>query len=192
MNSESGAGIIFNAGVTVKVTETTISSQAGCYFQVNGTPSSPVTIEPYVAGGVWYMRLCPSASHVFDFLELTGYDEARLTDAAGTYAFTFNKHPQDEDPVVRPPILDIDDPLGRGASRVHHKGNSGAIVEISGKWRITDGQHKLVDALKSSGTLVSYISNKVQLGQAYIVLHEYPHKRGHPVVPYTIALQEAK
>ena len=193
ITATAAGGAVFEAGVTVSIqTGQALISHTDGYFQFDGTPSSPVTIEPYTPGSAWYMQLQPCSNHKFDFLELDGYDMATLTDEDNSYDFTFNKHPQNEDPVVRPPILDIDDPLGRGVSRVHHKGNSAAIVELSGNWRISDGQQKLVNAMKNDALLVCYISNKVQLGQTYIVLHEYVEKRGHPVVPYTIAMQEAR
>ena len=192
ITSGTSAGVVYNAGVTVKVaTGQSLASYGNGYMQFNGTPASHVTIMPYAAGA-YYMRLNPSTLHEFNFLDLDGYDEARLNDEDSTYNFTFSKHPQVEDPVVRPPILDIDDPLGRSYSRVHHKGNSAAIVELTGNWRISDEEQLLVDAMMNNALLVCYVSKKVQLGQARIVLHDYPHERGHPVVPYTIALQEAR
>ncbi|HUU07252.1 MAG TPA: hypothetical protein VMW88_02445, partial [Thermoplasmata archaeon] len=83
-------------------------------------------------------------------------------------------------------------PVGRDHSRIHYKGNSAGIVEISGKWRYTDGQYKRVDAMMKAGLLIGYASNKLQVPSAYIISHDYQFKEGHPTTPYTITLMEAR
>ena len=192
INAESGT-VIFDAGITVKfAANANLTSLSNGIVQVNGTVSSPVIFECYTPGSTWRMVVAGHASNVLDWLEVSDLAGAELWDAGGTYGFGFSKQPQEVDPLQNPPILDIDDPLGRDYSRVHAKGGSAGIVEITGNYRYSDDDHKRVDAMMKARSLVGFVNSKMQVPSAYIILNDYKFREGHLTTPYTITLQEAR
>jgi hypothetical protein len=181
--------LAISAGVTLKmITDGAVLASAGGKFDINGTRASPVHIEPRVAGEAWYLYLYGGATGSdIDYLICTGNP---WTFGDSTDGFVIARKPQKTTPVHRLPEIDDDPILGRGASRIHYKGNRAAIVEISGIWAVADAQYERVDTMMDKGSIVGYASDEVFIPNARIVDHEYERVRGQLYWPYTITLIE--
>lgn len=181
--------IVINAGVDIKMNlYGAVLCLTGGKFNINGTRALPVTIGPRTAGESWSLHLYGGASgSVISNLICTGN---LWSLGNGTDGLDFSRYPASVTPINREANIDNDAILGRGRSRIHHKGNQAAIIEISGSWAAADRQYEIVDAMMNSGDLVGLATDEVHVPAARVFMHDYKRLRGKLYWPYTITIIE--